>query len=298
MERKRVKNLRIYIHRCPAHRNQERQISEEICPDCGQHGKFDRWSQGIYSRIGKVSWVLGFTCIGPQMTFLPEMRRHCERCGGEGILLGDDFDYECPDCGGWGSFLTRSEAEMQKIRRWAILRHARWVAEKNNPNESDDVPPAQAPRDLILDRNPATFVSCLMEMKEYSRKFSERNRQIGELMLKCNDQGWDIFMEMIELWEGYGRGLAVTQDAILLNASPRKNAVTLLSLYPPSNEQPLRIRIHQREIRRKFGEEKEKRFREFIAQRNQLVGEWIMVSEKFTMEEARDWIRGLLLNAK
>ena len=123
MERKRVTDPRRYRHLCPDNGNSEQQIPEEICPDCGQRGGFFGWFQGMWNRIGKKSRLLGFPCNGPQMTFLPTVTRSCGRCEGEGILAGDDFDYQCPECEGNGRFLSRTEEEMRKIRRWALVRH-------------------------------------------------------------------------------------------------------------------------------------------------------------------------------
>lgn len=198
--------------------------------------------------IGRLQRVLGFPCVGPQMTFLPAMTRSCQRCHDEGILAGDDFDYGCPDCNGLGKFINRTDEEMRKIRHWAMKRHQQYVLDKQHPEKSTTRPPTAIPDNLVLDRNPATFIRRTMNMFEYSKKFSARNYQIGELMLGCDDHGWDIFMEMIELWENSGRGLAVSQDAILLKRSLRKNAVTLLSIYPPSDGRPERVLVNRQKI--------------------------------------------------
>jgi len=294
MEREPVSNPRCYRHNCPAHGNREQQITKEICPECGQRGEFYRWSIGMYARIGRLQRVLGFPCVGPQMTFLPTMTRSCQRCHDEGILAGDDFDYECPDCNGLGKFIDRTDEEMRKIRRWATMRHEQDVMDKQHPEKYAKCPPTTIPDNFVLDRNPITFARRMMNMFEYSKKFSTRNHQIGELMLGCDDHGWDVFMEMIELWENSGRGLAVSQYAIFLQRSLRKNAVTLLSIYPPSDDQPERVLVNRQKIRRLVGRETKRELWERFANLNPNSGEWIHIDERFTKEEARKWILRLL----
>jgi hypothetical protein len=227
------------------------------------------------------------------MTFLPTMTRGCGRCEGEGILIGEDFDYECPDCDGNGRFLSRTEEEMRKIRRWALMRHDQYVREKNNPERSTKIPPKKIPDNLILTRDPKALVRGMMNMFEYAKKFSARNNQIGELILQCDDHGWDIFMEMIEFWENSGRRLAVSQDAIQLKASHRKNAVTLLSLCPPSNKQPQRMHLNRQKIRQLIRRGTESKLWERIANLNPANTEWIQVDDRFTREDAREWVLAL-----
>lgn len=289
MERKRVYNPRCYRHLCPAHGSRERQTAEKICPDCGQHGEFYRWFRSIIDSIAIKSRVIGFTCVGPQMTFLPRMTRSCERCRGEGIIAGGDFDYECPDCGGNGIFLDRTDEEMRKIRCWAQARRARYVWERNHPEETGQSSLGERPQDFILDRAPESFIRGMMGMVEYAQKFAERNQQIGELMLRCDNLGWDVFMEMIELWENSGRGLAVTQSTILLKGSLRKNAATLLELCPPSTQQPQRMLVNRKEIRQGLGREKERELWLRMANLNPSNDNWVPIDGRITKADAREW---------
>ena len=294
MKRKRVGNSRRYRHLCPAHGNHERQISQEVCPDCGQRGEFGGFFQGMYSRMGQKSRLLGFPCTGAHMTFLPDMTRSCQRCGGEGIALGDDFDYECPDCNGLGGFLIRTEEEMRKIRRWALLRHQQEVEERQQPHEQKNLKPNPVPENPIHSRDPISFVKRFMAIANYYKKYGERDTQIGELLLACDDQGWDIFMEMIELWHNFEGGLDVSQEAILLKRSLRKNAVTLLSIYPPSDQQPQRVWVNRSKIKEIAGAEIESLLWERIANLNPTEQEWIHISERFTKEDAREWVLDLV----
>jgi len=294
MKRKRVSNPRCYRHICPAHGNRERQIAEKICPDCGKHGEFYRWFRSIIDSMALKSRVIGFTCVGPQMTFLPRMTRSCERCHGEGIVAGDDFDYECPDCGGNGTFLDRTDEEMRKIRRWAQARHARYVWEKNHPEETDQQPSGITQHDFILDRNPVSFTRGMMGMIEYSKRFAERNWQIGELMLRCDDHGWDVFMEMIELWENSGRGLAVAKSTILLKRSLRKNAATFLELCPPSTRQLQRMLVNRQQIRQGLGRDKERELWLHIANLSPSNENWVQIDGRITKEDAKEWILTLM----
>ena len=289
MKRKRVGNSRRYRHLCPAHGNHEQQISQEVCPECGQRGEFWGFFQGMYSRMGQKSRLLGFPCAGAHMTFLPDMTRRCERCGGEGIALGDDFDYECPDCNGLRGFLIRTEEEMRKIRRWALLRHQQEVEKGKNPIEPGNLQSNPVPENPIHSRDPISFGKGLMAIANYHKKYGERDAQIGELILACDDHGWDIFMEMIELWHNFGGGLDVSQEAIFLKKSLRKNAVILLSIYPPSDQQPQRMLVNRSKIKEIAGQETERLLWERIANLNPTNQEWITISERFTKEDARNW---------
>ena len=113
MERIRSFCARRYRHDCPVRYNPFQQMQTEICPDCGQKGEFAGFFQGMYTRIGRQSGLLGFPGIGAHRRFLPKLIRTCERCNGEGIALGEDFDYECPDCSGTGGFLSCSDEEIR-----------------------------------------------------------------------------------------------------------------------------------------------------------------------------------------
>ncbi len=290
MERKRVYYRRRYVHLCPAHGNREEQINQDICPACGQRGEFRGFFQGIYDRMSRRSQSYGFPCTGVHMTFLPKLVRRCERCDWEGIVRGDDFDYECPDCDGTGGFVIRTEEEMRKIRRWALARKQREIEERHASVETDKPRPTRVPDNPIHTRDGNAFVKGMMAIHNYNMKYGERNDLIGELVLPCDDHGWDVFMEMIEIWDNSGRGLGVSQDAILLKASPRKNAVTLLSLVPPSGDLPQRLLVNRRKIRQIFGRQTElefwKRFEDFS-----LANEgWVPVDERITREDVGSWI--------
>lgn len=298
MGRKRVDTPRRYCHQCPAHGNREQQIDSEICPECGQRGEFRGFFQGMYSRMGQKSRLLGFPCSGAHMTFLPDMTQSCQRCEGEGIVLGDDFDYECPACHGLGGFLIRTEEEMRKIRRWALLRHQLEVEERKNPIKPDNRKINPVPENPIHSRDPISFAKGFMAIVNYHKKYAERNSQIGELILPCDDHGWDIFMEMIEIWNNTGGGLDVSQEAILLKRSLRKNAVTLLSIYPPVDQLPQRLLVNRRKIKEMAGLETERMLWERIANLNPTKQEWIYISEGFTKVDARDWVLNLARIAK
>jgi len=224
------------------------------------------------------------------MTCLPKMTRICERCGGEGITLGEDFDFECPDCAGTGGFLIRTDEELRKIRRWALARKQREIEEKHSSQETDKPRSTPVPDNPILTRDGNAFVKVMMAIHNYNMKYGERNDLIGELVLPCDDHGWDVFMEMIETWDNSGRGLGVSQDAILLKASPRKNAVTLLSLYPPSGDLPQRVLVNRRKIRQVFGRQVELEFLKGIERFSPSVEDWIPVDERFTRKDVRRWI--------
>jgi hypothetical protein len=268
MKRKRVGNPRRYRHLCPAHGNREQQISQEVCPECGQRGEFGGFFQGMYSRIGQKSRLLGFPCTGAHMTYLP-------------------------DCGGLGGFLIRTEEEMRKIRRWALLRHAQEVKERQNPQKTEELQPNPVPENPIHSRDPHAFAKGFMAIVKYHKKYGERDTQIGELILPCDDHGWDIFMEMIETWNNSVGGLDVSQEAILLKRSLRKNAVTLLLIYPPSDQHPQHVLVNRSKIKEFAGPETERLLWKRIANLNPTVKEWIYISERFTKEDARNWVLAL-----
>ena len=289
-KRKRVHLKRRYRHICPANGNRDEQIPQEICPACGQRGEIWGFYMGIYDRMSMKSQLYDFPCTGIHMTFLPKMTRICERCKGEGIALGDDFDYECPDCDRKGAFLIRTEEEMRKIRRWALARKQREIEERHASVETDKPRSKPIPDNPIHTRDIDAFVKGMMAIHNYNKTYGDRNKLIGERVLPCDDHGWDVFMEMIENWDNSGRGLGVSQDAILLKSSTRKNAVTLLSLVPPSGDLPQRVLVDRRKIRRVFGRQAElefwKRFEGFS-----LTNEgWVPVDERITRKDVGIWI--------
>jgi hypothetical protein len=279
MERKRVDYLRRYRHLCPARENSETQIPQEICPACGQRGEFKGFFQGMYKRMARASRLYGFPCTGAHMTFLPKMTRCCEKCTGEG-----------PDCNGTGGFIIRSEIEMGKIRRWALARHKREIEEEDDEVETDEPHSKIVPDNPIQTRDLDVFVKETMSLKKYYEACGERNRRIGELMLLCDDLGWDIFMEMIEVWENSGRGLGVSQDSILCKASTRKNAVTLFSLYPPSENLPQRLLVYRSKIKRLFGHQVDFEFWKRFGMATSKIDDWVPVDESFTREAVERWI--------
>jgi hypothetical protein len=293
-DRKRVDIPRRYRHMCPAHGGRDEQIPQEICPDCGQRGEFWGFYQGMWSRMSRQSQLLGFPCSGVQMTFLPKLIRSCQRCTGEGIARGDDFDYECPDCAGKGGFLIRTESEMQKIRRWALARHQREINENPKSNHPARIWSRPTPGNLIVTRELEAFVRGFMSIHDYHKKYGERNDQIGERILPCDPYGWDIFMEIVEIWDQTGRALQVSQDAILLKSSSRKNAVTLISLYPPSEHHPQHMLLNRPKIRQVFGHRLEHAFWQRIEPLSTSPQGRISVDEQLTINTAREWLFILL----
>ena len=293
MELKRSRKSRIYQHKCLATGNSQRKTREEICPDCGQRGELWGYNLSVIERMARTSRVQGFSCVGPQVTFLPVMARGCKNCHGRGIFPVGELDFECPECDGLGEILIRSEQEMAKIRRWAKQRHARYVWENQHPEAVKRPVRNPVPKNPAFSRSPLAFIKELMATFAYREKYGKRNEQIGELILRCDDHGWDVFMEMIETWNDSGGGLDVSQEAVLLNRSPRKNAVTLLSIYPPSDQQPQRILVHRSKIRQIAGPETERLLWERIAGLNLSNQEWITIREEYTQEEAGNWILDL-----
>ncbi len=292
MERVRAQVRRRFTHLCPAQQGRFVQISQEICPDCGQTGEFGGFFRGIFYRMAQQHQLYGFPVSGPQITFLPKMRRECERCAGEGVVRGDDFDYECPDCAWTGGFLILTEAEMQKIQRWALARHERARVEHANPKpkraRKTRVQPL--PNNPIFTRDLEGFIGAFMTLHEYHVKYDERNDQIGARVLPCDAWGWDVFMEMIETWENLGRGLAVTEDAVLLTASPLPESATLISLHPPSAAVAQHIQINRAAIAQVLGPRRERALWKKIAGFLPTPEGWLAVDGRMTLYDAREWI--------
>ena len=288
MERKPSPFLRRYRHDCPAD-GRNTQIPQEICPKCGQKGKFDGFFIGMVNRMGRQARLLGIPINGPSQTYLPRMARACETCRGQGIVCGEDFDYECPDCNETGGILIRSQAEMAKIRRWANARHARWVEEKNRPPAAHAAPPT-----LIFSRDVDEFTRGMMASIRYGRKYDQRNERIGEIVLPCDDHGWDIFMELVESWEGAGMGLAARQKLILLKDSLHRDAITLVSLNPPTERQRQGIKVHLGAIRKKYGLEAEQALWQAVSRLKPTPQGWVAVDAAFTPEEGQNLLAAMM----
>jgi hypothetical protein len=292
MERKPTRFKRRYHHHCKAHNNQEQQIPTEICPDCGQRGEFKGYFQDLWTRIGHRTRLLGMPGEGVHLTYLPKMFKNCDTCHGEGIALGDEFDYECPDCDGTGGILILSKPEMDKIRRWANARHERSIIEDEQSSTSS---PNIPPENLIVSRDADSLAKGLMEAINYSKKYDERNNHIGEMMLACDDQGWDILMDLIESWENAGGVLDTNDEAIVLKDNRKRNSIVLISLFPPSDKQPQGLTINREQIGKKYGVEAERKFWERIQGFHPSPQGWIPVNEQFTLDNSKSLLNDLIL---
>ena len=275
---------RRYRHLCKADNNQEKQIPEEICPDCGQRGEFDGFFLGMFTRMGQQSRLYGMPASGVHLTYLPKMSRTCETCQGEGIACGDDFDYECPDCDGTGRIIILSQPEMDRIRRWANARHARWIKEEKHPPKPS---PHLPPENPIITRDEDAFVKGIMEMVNYEKKYGKRNERIGERMLPCDDQGWDIFMDLIENWADAGGGLATRAKTIALKDGNKRDSIVLVSLYPPSGNQPQGLMIMRDRIREKYGVEAEQELWKKLIRFQPTPAGWIPINDQFTLKDSK-----------
>jgi hypothetical protein len=245
MPRKPAHNPRRYTHHCPSQGDREVQNTEEICPECGQHGKHSGWFHGLPDRWARRSRLTGVPALGPHLRYLPDILTTCKQCLGEGIIAGDEFDYECPSCAGLGGIIFRSQEEMQKIQHWAHARHNRYLREKKAKEMDFSIPPEilpeahegnflQNPPDIghLQTRDENGFTQGMLSIITYWKTFGARNRQIGELMLASNDHGWDIFMEILELWENAGYGISASQTQIALSTYQSEDALCLAALRP------------------------------------------------------------------
>jgi hypothetical protein len=282
---------RRYRHLCKADNNQEKQIPEEICPVCGQRGEFAGFFQGMFTRMGQVSKLLGMPSSGVHLTYLPKMSRTCETCQGEGIVRSDDFDYDCPECDGTGGILILSQPEMERIRRWANARHARWIIEQKHPARSS---PHLPPENPIITRDTDAFVKGIMDMVHYEKKYGNRNERIGKRLLSCNDQGWEIFMDLIENWADIGGGLVTLGKTIALKDGNKHDSIVLVSLCQPSNNQPQGIMIKRDQIQNKYGVEAEQELWKNLHHLQPTLEGWIPVNEQFTLEDSKKLLTALI----
>lgn len=294
MNKKRVSNKRNYRHKCPADNFSETQISVEICPKCGMRGEFNGWMQSINNRIVKKQMVLGFPCVGVQMTFLPVMTRSCRKCKGEGILQGDDFDYECPECEGLGAFINRTEDEMRKIRRWVLIRHKKLVRDNKAKLLQEKSQLNKIPDNPVYSKNPKIFIRKIMGIFEYYKKFSTRNSQIGEIMLRFDDHGWDVIMPVLELWENSYRGISPDGNSIGLTLSLRKNASTIITFLPQEDGLPQRLIWNRKSIRKRIGLEKETELWRQFPDKSTQNNELIRIDKNFKKEDLEKIISNLL----
>lgn len=289
MDRKRVYIPRRYRHRCPANDNAETQITAEICPDCGQRGEFGGFFQGIITRMALQSRLLGFSSNAGHTAFLPTMSRTCPRCHGEGIALGEDFDYECPDCSGLGGFLILDDEPMRKIRRWVTDRLQRRGERRSKGGKRRK--PAQeggAPATPVFSRDPEDFARGLMGLFDYHKKFDARNKRIGTWMLQCDDHGWDIFMELIEFWDDAGLEMDVHANTVVLNASADESSAVLITLFPPADGQTQRIQVDAQQIRDAVDKANKGTLPKRIVKRILAQDGCVNVDHQFTLRDAWD----------
>jgi hypothetical protein len=275
---------RRYRHNCAAHAGAEQTSIKEICPDCGQRGEFDGFNQSMIDRMSRASQLYGFPSSGVQLTYLPKMTRVCERCRGDGIAKGEDFDYECPDCAGTGGFWIRTTEETAKIRRWALARHHRMVEERGQPRKP--IPARKPiPTSPVFSNDIDAFVEAMMQVIEYNRKYSERNRQIGELILPCDDHGWDVFMEMVELWDTAGGEIEPGAHEIQFLDSTGPGKITLAALYPPGSFTAQRVWVNAAGILQKKGRAALNELVQNLG-RDLIEDEFIPVDETFSVGDA------------
>lgn len=282
MDRKRVNIPRRYRHRCPANGNAETQIAEKICPDCSQSGEFYGFFQSFITHMARRSRLLGFAANAGHTDFLPQMYRTCPRCHGEGIALGEDFDYECPDCGGLGGILILDDAQMRKIRRWVTDRLQRKGGKRCKSAQGG------APANPVFSRDPEDFARGLMGLFDYHKKYGARNQRIGTWMMQCDDHGWDIFMELIEGWDDAGREMDVLANAVVLRASADESSAVLVTLFPPVDGQTQCIQVDAQRIRDAVEKSNEDARLKRIVKRILAQDGCVNVDHQFTLSDARD----------
>jgi hypothetical protein len=289
-----VPYIRRYRHLCPAKARAEQQIEQKYCPDCNQEGEFIGWAIPIYTRILRRYRLFEMPGEGPHLTYLPEFWCTCTECKGEGILMGPDFDYECPECEGLGGKITLDPQGMQKIQRWAKRYRSRGASgclEKSRATRSYQL--WKPYKGKFSDKTVKTIFNGLKAQNDYWEKYRVRNRCIGQLVLPCDDHGWDIFMELVEVWEQTGHILDVSPTSILLRAAT-PTSPCLLSIYPPEDEKKQSMHIHLDEIEEQFGMKAGKKARIILKTFNSTLDGWIVCNEQFSLENA--WELLLLLH--
>jgi len=90
----------------------------QICPYCGERGKFDGWGLSMVEHWGHYQRATGLPAFGPGRlpgTKLPIVR--CGTCRGIGIYGTPDQGGPCPDCDGRGMWLDATEEEKAELLR-------------------------------------------------------------------------------------------------------------------------------------------------------------------------------------
>ncbi len=97
-----LRNKRKYIHSCINTGISSVTLNTEICPDCGQTGRFSGWSLSMTEAMGRYQKLTGLPAAGIHRRFLPVLSSPCEACNGEGFVESNllDDDQPCPKCNG------------------------------------------------------------------------------------------------------------------------------------------------------------------------------------------------------
>jgi hypothetical protein len=141
------------------------------------------------------------------------------------------------------------------------------------------------PSSPVFSRDEDAFVDAVMKMIEYDKKYSERNHQFGELILPCDNHGWDVFMEMIEVWDTTGGEIELTANEIQFLDSDQPGKIVLASLFPPIDSEVQRVWVHTAGILSKYGLEAVPSLVQKI-DRDLIQNQFILVNENFSIGDA------------
>ncbi len=98
-------SYRKWVHNCKDHDNKEVELSEKVCPECGEQGTFNGWGQSVIEMMASYQNRYNLRALGPHRKMQDELfhgrMKKCDRCNGYGLIEspdGDDRGERCPKC--------------------------------------------------------------------------------------------------------------------------------------------------------------------------------------------------------
>jgi RNA polymerase subunit RPABC4/transcription elongation factor Spt4 len=115
-----------YTHSCKQNKGRWVGRGVEICPECGEKGKFDGWDLSVVEHMASYQRRFRIRALGPHRSLADELfkgrMKACDRCDGRGVVgINNDEDHEiCPKCEFRRQLFDGTPEEFESIRQKII----------------------------------------------------------------------------------------------------------------------------------------------------------------------------------
>jgi hypothetical protein len=114
---------KMWVHNCKESYDSRIGLGVELCPDCGERGKYDGWHYSVIEHMSAYSSRTGLAPIGAHRALADKLinphMKACKKCKGRGVLDIENGKYckTCPNCKGNQYIFDGSEEELAELRR-------------------------------------------------------------------------------------------------------------------------------------------------------------------------------------